>query len=87
MRPVPGLTLCGKRINQHCDTDKDMRISQTEWTICLGVAKGRYLSCSFSKKMIPDFSEEEDEGFSPTPLRPVGKRRGPNPLKTWLKAD
>ena len=29
----------------------------------------------------------EDEGFSPTPLRPVGKRRGPNPLKTWLKAD
>jgi len=70
MRPVPGLTLCGKRINQHCDTDKDTRISQTEWTICLGVAK-----------------EEEDEGFSPTPLRPVGKRRGPNPLKTWLKAD
>jgi len=69
MKNVPGLTLCGKRINQHCDTDKDTRISQTEWTICLGVAR------------------EEDEGFSPTPLRPVGKRRGPNPLKTWLKAD
>jgi len=71
MKNVPGLTLCGKRINQHCDADRDTRISQTEWTICLGVAKVHL----------------EDEGFSPTPLRPVGKRRGPNPLKTWLKAD
>jgi len=69
MKTVTGLTLCGKRINQHCDEDQDTRISQTEWAICLGVAK------------------DENEGFSPTPRRPVGKRRGPNPLKTWLKAD
>ena len=40
MRPVAGLTLCGKRIVQHCDTDRDTRISQTEWTHCLGVAMG-----------------------------------------------
>ena len=63
MRPVPGLTLCGKRINQHCDTDKDMRISQTEWTICLGVAKGRYLSCSFSKNLIMIFQKKRTRAF------------------------
>ena len=40
MRPVPGLTLCGKRISQYCDTNKDKRVSIAEWTSCLDVAEG-----------------------------------------------
>ena len=50
MKTVPGLTLCGKRINQHCDADKDTRISQTEWTICLGVAKGIFLTVKINER-------------------------------------
>ena len=41
MRKVTGLTLCGKRIQQYCDTNKDNRLSQSEWTKCLDVAMGR----------------------------------------------
>ena len=41
MRQVSGLTLCGKRINQYCDTNKDKRISISEWTLCLDVAVGK----------------------------------------------
>ena len=40
LREVSGLTLCGKRIQQYCDTNKDKRLSQTEWTKCLDVAMG-----------------------------------------------
>ena len=41
LREVSGLTLCGKRIQQYCDTNKDKRLSQTEWTKCLDVAMGK----------------------------------------------
>lgn len=68
LKAEPGLMLCGKRILQHCDSNKDTSISQTEWTSCLGVSK-------------------EADSVSRRPLQPVGKRRGPNPLKTWLKGD
>ena len=40
LREVSGLTLCGKRIQQYCDTNKDKRLSQKEWTKCLDVAMG-----------------------------------------------
>jgi len=70
MKTEPGLTLCGKRISQHCDSNGDSSISQGEWTACLGVAPGA-----------------EGGGATRSPPRPVGKRRGPNPLKTWLKGD
>ena len=40
MRTVSGLRLCGKRINQYCDTNQDKRISISEWTNCLDVADG-----------------------------------------------
>ena len=83
MKSEPGLTLCGKRISQHCDrcpppphqsnlpsSNGDSSISQGEWTACLGVAPGA-----------------EGRGATRSPPRPVGKRRGPNPLKTWLKGD
>ena len=40
MKPVQGLTLCGKRINQYCDQDRDKRVSIAEWTMCLDVASG-----------------------------------------------
>ena len=40
MKPVKGLTLCGKRISQYCDQDRDKRVSITEWTVCLDVATG-----------------------------------------------
>ena len=44
MKPVKGLTLCGKRINQYCDQDRDKRVSITEWTVCLDVASGKNYS-------------------------------------------
>ena len=43
LREVSGLTLCGKRIQQYCDTNKDKRLSQKEWTKCLDVAMGMIL--------------------------------------------
>ena len=64
MKTVPGLTLCGKRINQHCDTDKDTRISQTEWTICLGVAKGKTY-WNIAQKQINDLKFQKKKKGSP----------------------
>ena len=74
LREVSGLTLCGKRIQQYCDTNKDKRISIAEWTECLGVAQ--------------DESEASIIRHSARGHRPnLNQRRGPNPLKTWLKGD
>ena len=74
MRKVSSLKLCGKRISQYCDTNKDKRISIAEWTGCLGVAK--------------DESEATIIRHSARGHRPnLHQRRGPNPLKTWLKGD
>ena len=41
MKPVKGLTLCAKRINQYCDQDRDRKVSIAEWTVCLDVASGK----------------------------------------------
>ena len=48
LREVSGLTLCGKRIQQYCDTNKDKRLSQSEWTKCLDVAMGKIKPTLFS---------------------------------------
>ena len=42
MKPVKGLTLCAKRINQYCDQDRDRKVSIAEWTVCLDVASGKF---------------------------------------------
>ena len=74
MRKVSSLKLCGKRISQYCDTNQDKRISIAEWTGCLGVAQ--------------DESEATIIRHSARGHRPnLYQRRGPNPLKTWLKGD
>jgi len=38
LRADPRLKLCGKRIQLHCDSDGDRRISRREWSTCLGLA-------------------------------------------------
>ena len=53
MRKVSGLTLCGKRIQQYCDINKDNSISQSEWTKCLDVAMGR--QCMAAKVRVNSF--------------------------------
>jgi len=70
LRKVPELGLCSKRIVQHCDSNRDKKISMQEWALCLGVAM--------------DMPHDVPVG---SPKRTVSERRGPNPLKTWLKAD
>ena len=90
MRQVSGLTLCGKRINQYCDTNKDKRISISEWTLCLDVAVGKLKQVKdFYYISLNIFAEETDEQIvSKSQHRPnINQRRGPNPLKTWLKGD
>lgn len=91
MRKVSGLTLCGKRILQYCDTNRDNRLSQAEWTKCLDVAMGRFgwLPMSTSKFTNHFFAEDSDvEMVTHSTIRhSIGERRGPNPLKTWLNDD
>ena len=55
MRPVKGLTLCGKRINQYCDQDRDKRVSITEWTVCLDVASGKNYFCDRPNFMLTKY--------------------------------
>jgi len=40
----PTLRLCGKRLQIHCDFDKDRRVSRSEWDVCLEIRKGKF-SC------------------------------------------
>lgn len=70
LRKEPGLSLCSKRIVQHCDSNRDKKISMQEWAVCLGV----------SMDLVHDVPVNN-------PKRTVSERRGPNPLKTWLKGD
>ena len=87
---MSGLKLCGKRINQHCDTNKDKRISISEWTLCLDVAVGKWEELEWNNFVSHKiFLEETDEQLvSKSQHRPnINQRRGPNPLKTWLKGD
>ena len=90
MKPVQGLTLCGKRINQYCDQDRDKKVSITEWTVCLDVASGKNclainsISLKFNVSD-PDAETQFRRKSSHTP--DISQRRGPNPLKTWLKEE
>ena len=93
------LKRCGKRLQFHCDIDEDQKISEQEWNSCLGVtSKGMiyYLFYFWSIDNIKQiFYTIISESFLLTSVShrhlirgPVStKRRGPNPLKTWLKAD
>ena len=89
IKEIRQLRLCGKRIHQHCDMNHDNRISSHEWNICLGVKKGKKkgeITFEIYEQLfnLYIFSEERRVQVN---SRPIGKRRGPNPLKTWLKGD
>lgn len=40
----PGMKLCGKRLQKHCDLDDDQRISELEWKVCVGIEPGEFTS-------------------------------------------
>ncbi|XP_046443078.1 SPARC-related modular calcium-binding protein 2-like isoform X3 [Daphnia pulex] len=65
------LRRCSKKLPAFCDTNADKRITADEWLRCLGVVKAEVSNIA-------------------SPIIPVGgssngKRRGPNPLSTYLK--
>ena len=35
---------CGKRIQIHCDYDKDRAITEMEWNTCMGIKKGKSMN-------------------------------------------
>lgn len=38
---VKKLKKCGKKLPRYCDSNKDMRISMTEWLDCLNIQQGK----------------------------------------------
>jgi len=63
------LRRCSKKLPAFCDTNGDKKITSDEWLRCLGVVK--------------------EVSNIASPILPIGssggKRRGPNPLSTYLK--
>ncbi|XP_057379159.1 SPARC-related modular calcium-binding protein 2-like isoform X2 [Daphnia carinata] len=65
------LRRCSKKLPAFCDMNADKRITTDEWLQCLGVVKAEV--SNIASPIIP-------AGGSSS-----GKRRGPNPLSTYLK--
>ncbi|KAI9551395.1 hypothetical protein GHT06_021728 [Daphnia sinensis] len=65
------LRRCSKKLPAFCDTNADKKITTDEWLQCLGVVKAEV--SNIASPIIP-------AGGSSS-----GKRRGPNPLSTYLK--
>ncbi|CAB3369451.1 Hypothetical predicted protein [Cloeon dipterum] len=63
---------CGRRFLRYCDTDKNSRVSRTEWEACLAV-----------KKAPATFGNNDDIFIG----KPNANRRGPNPIDTLLVYD
>lgn len=66
------LRRCGKRLPRFCDVNNDRRISITEWTNCLDYKR------TSGREVVPINVT--------TALSPL-RRRGPNPLESFLKDD
>ena len=93
------LKRCRKRLQFHCAIGEDQKISEQEWNSYLGVASKGIHGKSFVFGSIDNIKQIFyifiSESFLLTSVShrhlirgPVStKRRGPNPLKTWLKAD
>ena len=46
---------CGKRIQIHCDYDKDRAITEMEWNTCMGIKKGKSMNSLKKSNCCKDF--------------------------------
>ena len=44
LRSKKEMKRCGKRIQIHCDYDKDRAITEMEWNTCMGIQKGKLMN-------------------------------------------
>ena len=44
LRSKKEMKRCGKRIQIHCDYDKDRAITEMEWNTCMGIKKGKWMN-------------------------------------------
>ena len=44
LRSKKEMKRCGKRIQIHCDYDKDRAITEMEWNTCMGIKKGKSMN-------------------------------------------
>lgn len=83
------LRQCGKKLPRHCDVNHDNRIGFTEWLNCLNInhiqtpaqPNGKFLDIMCNYFQIHFFF------LSETSTTIIAKRRGPNPLESYLKGD
>lgn len=88
------LRRCGKKLPRHCDVNHDNRIAFTEWLNCLNVnhvqtqtqPNGNFLNkyntyIKTENRWIVYFSYLLETSTI------IAKRRGPNPLESYLKGE
>ncbi|CAB3225252.1 unnamed protein product [Arctia plantaginis] len=68
---VESLRRCGRKLPRYCDVNHDSKISITEWMACLDVTQGSHVKTADQATKAP---------YNP-------RRKGPNPLESFLKAD
>lgn len=86
------LKRCGKKLPRHCDVNRDNKIGFTEWLNCLNVnhvqtqtqPNGTFF---FYELWYQNKYLKSSYLFSESNTTIVAKRRGPNPLESYLKGD
>ena len=58
LRSKKEMKRCGKRIQIHCDYDKDRAITEMEWNTCMGVKKGKSMNNLNKTNCCPDFKTQ-----------------------------
>lgn len=84
------LRQCGKKLPRHCDVNNDNRIGFTEWLNCLNVNHVQTQtqpSGTFLNKWYKSLHIFAIFFFLEINTTIVAKRRGPNPLESYLKGD
>ena len=60
LRSKKEMKRCGKRIQIHCDYDKDRAITEMEWNTCMGIKKGKWMNSLKKSNCCQDFNIDQN---------------------------